>query len=86
LFIQKGLGDMKDIGLEQIPAIERLKFSLLSAPGTLKFFTRCLIGIATGKALPRNLKHGDTFVTKDGIKLTFDSCECSIHSEDAKPL
>jgi hypothetical protein len=86
LFIQKGLGDMKDIGLEQIPAIERLKFSLLSAPGTLKFFTRCLIGIATGKALPRNLKHGDTFVTKDGIKLTFDSCECSIHSEDAESL
>jgi hypothetical protein len=77
---------MKDIGLEQIPAIERLKFSLLSIPGTLRFFTRCLIGIATGKGFPRNLKHGDTFTTKDGIELTFDSCECSIDSEDAKPL
>ena len=77
---------MKDIGLEQIPVIERLKFSLLSTPGTLRFITRCLIGIATGKGFPRNLKHGDTFTTKDGIKLTFDSCDCSIDSEDAKPL
>jgi hypothetical protein len=72
--------------MQNISKIERLKFSLLSAPGTLRFFTRCLIGIATGKGLPRNLKHGDTFTTKDGIELTFDSCECSIDSEDAKPL
>jgi hypothetical protein len=77
---------MKDIGLEQIPVIERLKYSLLSTPGTLKFFTRCFIGIATGKGFPRNLKHGDTFITKDGIDLTFDSCECSIASENAKPM
>jgi hypothetical protein len=31
-----------------------------------------------------HLKHGDTFLTKDGLKLTFDSCECSIDSEDVK--
>ena len=72
--------------MQKVSKIERLKFSLLSTPGTLKFFTRCLIGIAKGKGFPRNLKHGDTFTTKDGIKLTFDSCDCSIDSEDAKPL
>ena len=47
--------------LEEIPVGVRLKYLLLSTPSTLKYFTRCLIGIVKGKPIYKILYIGLPF-------------------------
>jgi hypothetical protein len=57
---------MSFTGLEKIPVGVRLKYLLLSTPATLRYFMRCLIGIAKGKPIYKRVKVGDKFIGFDG--------------------
>ena len=57
--------------LEEIPVAVRLKYLLLSTPATLRYFMRCLIGIAKGKPLYKKLKVGDKFIGFDGTEYEY---------------
>jgi hypothetical protein len=48
-----------------------LKYLLLSTPATLRYFMRCLIGIAKGKPLHKKLKVGDKFIGFDGTEYEY---------------
>jgi len=52
--------------LEEIPVGARLKYLLLSTPSTLRYFTRCLIGIVKGKPIYKRVRVGDKFTSFDG--------------------
>ncbi len=62
---------MSFTGLEEIPVAVRLKYLLLSAPATLRYFMRCLIGIAKGRPLYKKLKVGDKFIGFDGTEYEY---------------
>ena len=62
---------MSSTGLEEIPVAVRLKYLLLSTPATLRYFMRCLIGIAKGKPLHKKLKVGDKFIGFDGTEYEY---------------
>lgn len=62
---------MSFTGLEEIPVAVRLKYLLLSTPATLRYFMRCLIGIAKGKPLYKKLKVGDKFIGFDGTEYEY---------------
>jgi hypothetical protein len=62
---------MSFTGLEEIPVAVRLKYLLLSTPATLRYFMRCLIGIAQGKPLYKKLKVGDKFIGFDGTEYEY---------------
>jgi hypothetical protein len=49
----------------------RLKYLLLSTPSTLKYFTRCLIGIAKGKPIYKKVRIGDKFTSFDGREFEY---------------
>ena len=57
---------MSFTGLDEIPVGVRLKYLLLSTPSTLKYFTRCLIGIVKGKPIYKRVRVGDKFTSFDG--------------------
>jgi hypothetical protein len=48
--------------MKKISNVSRLKFSLLSAPGTLKFFTRCLEYIKRGGANLMKKIYGEEYL------------------------
>jgi hypothetical protein len=48
-----------------------LKYLLLSTPATLRYFMRCLIGIAKGRPLYKKLKVGDKFIGFDGTEYEY---------------
>ena len=57
--------------LEAIPVAVRLKYLLLSTPSTLRYFTRCLIGIAKGKPIYKRVRVGDKFTSFDGTEYEY---------------
>ena len=57
--------------LEVIPVVVRLKYLLLKAPSTLRYFTRCLIGIAKGKPIYKRVRVGDKFTSFDGREFEY---------------
>ena len=57
--------------LEEIPVGVRLKYLLLSTPSTLKYFTRCLIGIVKGKPIYKRVRIGDKFTSFDGREFEY---------------
>ena len=57
--------------LEEIPVGARLKYLLLSTPSTLRYFTRCLIGIVKGKPIYKRVKVGDKFTSFDGTEYEY---------------
>ena len=52
--------------LEVIPVVVILKYLLLSIPTSLRYFTRCLIGIVKGKPIYKRVKVGDKFTSFEG--------------------
>lgn len=56
---------------EVIPVGVRLKYLLLSTPSTLKYFTRCLIGIVKGKPIYKKVRVGDKFTSFDGREFEY---------------
>ena len=64
--LKSGKTNMKTPELEEIPIGVRLKYLLLSTPSSLRYFTRCLIGIAKGKSIYKRVKVGDKFIGFDG--------------------
>ena len=52
--------------LEVIPVVVRLKYLLLNTPTSLRYFTRCLIGIVKGKPIYKRVKVGDKFTSFEG--------------------
>jgi hypothetical protein len=49
----------------------KLKYLLLSTPSTLKYFTRCLIGIVKGKPIYKKVRVGDKFTSFDGREFEY---------------
>jgi hypothetical protein len=49
----------------------RLKYLLLSTPSTLRYFTRCLIGIVKGKPIYKKVRVGDKFTSFDGREFEY---------------
>ena len=62
---------MSFTGLDEIPVGVRLKYLLLSTPSTLRYFTRCLIGIVKGKPIYKRVKVGDKFTSFDGREFEY---------------
>ena len=52
--------------LEVIPVVVRLKYLLLNTPTSLRYFTRCLIGIVKGKPIYKRVRVGDKFTSFEG--------------------
>ena len=52
--------------LEEIPVGVILKYLLLNTPTSLRYFTRCLIGIVKGKPIYKRVKVGDKFTSFEG--------------------
>ena len=52
--------------LEEIPVGVILKYLLLSTPTSLRYFTRCLIGIVKGKPIYKRVRVGDKFTSFEG--------------------
>jgi len=48
-----------------------VKYLLLSTPSTLKYFTRCLIGIVKGKPIYKRVRVGDKFTSFDGTEYEY---------------
>jgi hypothetical protein len=59
--------------LEAIPVIVKLKYLLLSTPTSLRYFTRCLIGIVKGKPIYKKVRVGDKFTSFDGREFEYAS-------------
>jgi hypothetical protein len=57
--------------LEVIPVVVRLKYLLLKAPSTLRYFTRCLISLLKGKPIYKRVKIGDKFTSFDGREFEY---------------
>jgi hypothetical protein len=49
----------------------RLKYLLLSTPTSLRYFTRCLIGIVKGKPIYKRVRVGDKFTSFDGREFEY---------------
>ena len=52
--------------LEVIPVVVILKYLLLNTPTSLRYFTRCLIGIVKGKPIYKRVRVGDKFTSFEG--------------------
>ena len=57
--------------LEVIPVVVILKYLLLSTPTSLRYFTRCLIGIVKGKPIYKKVRVGDKFTSFDGTEYEY---------------
>ena len=57
--------------LEEIPVGVILKYLLLSTPTSLRYFTRCLIGIVKGKPIYKKVRVGDKFTSFDGTEYEY---------------
>ena len=57
--------------LEVIPVVVILKYLLLSIPTSLRYFTRCLIGIVKGKPIYKKVRVGDKFTSFDGTEYEY---------------
>ena len=57
--------------LEEIPVGVRLKYLLLSTPTSLRYFIRCLIGLAKGKPIYKRVRVGDKFTSFDGREFEY---------------
>ena len=57
--------------LEEIPVGVILKYLLLSTPTSLRYFTRCLIGIVKGKPIYKRVRVGDKFTSFDGTEYEY---------------
>ena len=57
---------MNSSELEVIPVVVRLKYLLLNTPTSLRYFTRCLIGIVKGKPIYKRVRVGDKFTSFEG--------------------
>ena len=57
--------------LEEIPVGVRLKYLLLSTPTSLRYFIRCLIGLAKGKPIYKRVRVGDKFTSFDGREIEY---------------
>ena len=57
--------------LEVIPVVVRLKYLLLNTPTSLRYFTRCLIGIVKGKPIYKKVRVGDKFTSFDGTEYEY---------------
>ena len=62
---------MNSSELEVIPVVVRLKYLLLSIPTSLRYFTRCLIGIVKGKPIYKKVRVGDKFTSFDGTEYEY---------------
>lgn len=57
--------------LEVIPVVVILKYLLLNTPTSLRYFTRCLIGIVKGKPIYKKVRVGDKFTSFDGTEYEY---------------
>ena len=57
--------------LEVIPVVVILKYLLLNTPTSLRYFTRCLIGIVKGKPIYKRVRVGDKFTSFDGTEYEY---------------
>ena len=62
---------MSFTGLEEIPVGVKLRYLLLNTPASLRYFTRCLIGIVKGKPIYKRVKVGDKFTSFDGREFEY---------------
>ena len=56
---------------EVIPVGVRLKYLLLSTPSSLRYFTRCFIGLVKGKPIYKRVNVGDRFIGFDGTEYEY---------------
>ena len=62
---------MSFTGLEEIPVGVKLRYLLLSTPASLRYFTRCFIGIVKGKPIYKRVKVGYKFTSFDGREFEY---------------